>query len=620
MQAVLIILAMPIIPLLCHKVYNRGKKESREETLIRYGLYLILINLLTSFIMVFMCDEGTSFKEKMDVSSSFAFKYLLINIAAAFLVAVSEWLCTSPDVKVYVHKEDFLKNPIIAFIHRYIVPNAVYILAIVVALLNFRLIFDNVLWGDEAYAGNLIHNNISGIFQVLTLEENHPPLYYLWLKLFAEIFGYSGPVYHFASYVAFMIGIIMAVTAVRKHIGAIPAAFFIIISGLSQECVQYNMEIRMYELAFLGVFGSFYCAYRILQKDCFPARAGMVFWALVAAYSHYYALVAVGIMLFATAVASFLKYRGKSWIKGLVSMLVFIAAYAPWLAQLFRATKSVSGNWWMTEIEKFKNSITMVGCGSRMSGLIIPLTILMFIILLVTESKIAVIKKDESGISIDVQRASIKDWTPEMYATLTGFVVIAGTMLFAYGISVIVRPLISVRYFYPLCAVTALLLGIESRGMLTHLSDGDMKDGRKWRLGAGKLLVCMFLAVLLILGIQDYNDYKKVVFEEKENTEATLELIGNETDDLQFINSGVQHIGWTVLHYYYPDAIITNGVWDNTETENVWYCTYNELSDWNIAELNSYGYEVTYYGEQQLSKYRFLLYHYEYKGKKNTAR
>jgi N-acetylmuramoyl-L-alanine amidase len=620
MQAVLIRLAMPIIPLISHKLYNKKKKESSDETLIRYGLYLILINLLTAFVMVFMCDEGTSFNEKMDVSSSFALKYLFINIVAAIVVAVSEWLCTSPDVRVYVHKEEYLKNPLIAFAYRYIAPNAIYILALFVALLNFRLIFDNVLWGDEAYAGNLIHNNISGIFQVLTLEENHPPLYYLWLKLFAEIFGYSGPVYHFASYVPFIIGIIMAVTAVRKHIGTIPAAFYVIISGLSGACVQYNMEIRMYELAFLGVFGSFYCAYRIMQKDSIQSRAGMVFWALVAAYSHYYALVAVGIMLFVTAVASFLKYRGKSWIKGLVSMIVFIAAYSPWLAQLFRATKSVSGNWWMTEIETFENSISMVGCGSRMSQLILPVTILAFAILLVTESKIVVIGKDEKGLRIDVQRASIKEWSAEMYAASIGFAVIAGTMIFAYAISIIMTPLVSVRYFYPLCAVTALLLGIESRGILAHLSGNGVPDGGAWRIKVGKLLLFIFLAVLFLQGMQDYNEYKAIVFEEKENTEATLALIGEETEDLQFINDGVQHIGWTVLHYYYPEAIVTNGGWGDTETDNVWYSTYNELRDEDIAELNEEGYEVTYYGEQQLSKYRFLLYHFELKGKKDAGR
>jgi len=572
----------------------------------------MLVNLLTSFVMVLMCDEGTSFTEKMDVSASFAFKYILVTAAAAFFVAAAEWLCTAPGVRVCVQREQYLKNPFFRFIAKYLMPSGLYLLAIFVAVLNFILIFDNVLWGDEAYAGNLIKNNVSGIFQVLTLEENHPPLYYLWLKMFAEIFGYSGPVYHFASYVPFLTGIILAVTLVRKHIGKMPAAFFVIISGLSSSCVQFNMEIRMYGLAFIGIFGCFYCAYRIMDEDRLPAWAGIVFWALVAAYSHYYALVAAGIMMFVTFVSAFIKYRGKEWIKGVMAMSVFIAAYAPWLAQLFRATKSVSGNWWMTEIETFENSINMVGCGSRMSGFIIPAVVIMLVILLITESSILAAERDMAGsITINVSAPSIKNWSAETYAAVIGFLTIAGTMIFAYGLSVFMRPLISVRYFYALCGIVALMLGLESCRLLKLLGKVRNSFGQRWAVAAGKVILFLFLVLLFILGVQDYLDYKAVVDQEKKETEETLKLIGEPVENMQFINDGVKHIGWTVLHYYYPDAIITNGGWGETETDDVWYCTYNELDEDYVTELEGSGYEVTFCGEVQISKYPFLLYHYE---------
>ena len=611
MQAIIFGLMMPILPLLCQRVYNKGRKESRGETLIRYCSYVMLVNLLTSFAMVLLCDEGTSFREKMDVSASFAFKYILVTGAAAMAVAGAEWLCTAPNIRVRVRKEAYRKNPFFRFITNYIMPSGLYLLAILVAALNFILIFDNVLWGDEAYAGSLIRNNVSGIFQVLTLEENHPPLYYLWLKLFAEIFGYSGPVYHFASYVPFLIGIVIAVTAVKKHIGNMPAAFFVIISGLSASCVQFNMEIRMYELAFLGVFGCFYCAYRIMDEDRLSAWVGIVFWALVAAYSHYYALVAVGIMMFVTFVSAFIKYRGKEWVKGVAAMAVFIAAYAPWLAQLFRATKSVSGNWWMTDIETFGNSINMVGGGSRMSGFVIPAVLIMLVILLIVESAVFILSRDQGGnLIVDVAVPSIRNWSAETYAAVIGLLTIAGTMLFAYGLSVFMRPLISVRYFYALCGIVALMLGVESHRLLELLGRIKNASGQKWAAVAGKIVLFLFLAMLFLFGIQDYMDYKAVVNQEKERTGETLELIGEPVEDMQFINDGVTHIGWTVLNYYYPDAIITNGGWGETETDNVWYCTYNELNEDYIAELENNGYEVIFCGEVQLSKYPFLLYHY----------
>ncbi|MCD7835412.1 MAG: glycosyltransferase family 39 protein [Lachnospiraceae bacterium] len=612
MQAVIFELFMPILPLLCQRIYNKGRKEARGEVLIRYCIYAMLINLLTSFVMALMCDEGTSFMEKMDVSASFAFKYILVTAAAAFVIATVEWLCTSPGIRICVQKDKFLEKSFFKIIVKYIIPSGLYLLALLVAALNFILIFDNVLWGDEAYAANLIRNNISGIFQVLTLEENHPPLYYLWLKMFAEIFGYSGPVYHFASYVPFIMGIIMAVTLVRKHIGKMSAAFFVIISGLSASCVQYNMEVRMYELAFIGIFGCFYCAYRIMEDNKPAAWAGIVIWALVASYSHYYALVAAGIMMFVTFAAAYIKYRGKEWIKGIAAMALFVAAYAPWLTQLFRATKSVSGNWWMTEIETLENSINMLGCGSRMSSFIIPAVIIMLLILLAAESGILLFSRDGKGVlTINVVTPSLKGWSAETCASVIGFLSIAGTMIFAYGLSIFMRPLISVRYFYPLCSIIALMLGFESHSLFRLLGRIKNAYGQRWAAAAGKVILFLFLLMLFIFGIQDYMDYRSVVIQEKERTEGTLELIGEPVENMQFINDGVTHIGWTVLHYYYPDAIITNGGWGETETDNVWYCTYNELNEDYIAELEGEGYKITFFGEVQLSKYPFLLYHYE---------
>lgn len=603
---------MPIIPLLCQRIYNKSRKVTKGELVIRYCIYTMLTNLFTSFVMVLMCDEGTSFREKMDLSASFAFKYILITLAAALIIAVAEWLFTATGVRIYVEKERYLENPVYGFCIKYLIPSVIYILAAVVLALNFILIFDNVLWGDEAYAGRLVTLDIKGIFQVLTLEENHPPLYYLWLKLFAEIFGYSGPVYHLASYVPFAVGIIMAVTVFKKHFGKMAASFFVIISGLSASCVVYNMEIRMYQLAFLGVVGSLYCAYRIFKDDRILAWVGIILWALVAAYSHYYALVAVGIMMFVAFAAAAIKYRGKEWVKGAIAMLVFIAAYAPWLAQLFRATKSVSNNWWMEDIETLEHSINMVGCGDRMSGIVLPAVIIMFVLLIVIESAIFVVSRDEEeGLLIRVTVPSIKNWSPETYTAVTGLLSIVGTMVFAYGLSIFMRPLIAVRYFYPLCGIVALMLGTESSRLLKILEKIDAPKGQKWAWGIGKAIVFVLLFLLLIQGIQDYIDYKTVADSEKEKTEATLEIIGDLTEDMQFINDGVQHIGWTVLDYYYHPAKITNGGYGDAETSDVWYCAPYELYDEEIAELQSRGYEVTGYGMQQLSKYPFLLYHFE---------
>ena len=157
-----------------------------------------------------------------------------------------------------------------------------------------------------------------------------------------------------------MIGIVLALTVVRKHFGMLAATFFVMISGLGQACLEYNLEVRMYALAFLCVTGCFYCSYRVIADGSRKTWAGMVLWALAAAYSHYYALVAVGIMMFFTGVAVWIKYRGKTWIKGVLAIVAFFIGYAPWLYFFYAGLKNVSRGWWMTEILGLDQSLEIV--------------------------------------------------------------------------------------------------------------------------------------------------------------------------------------------------------------------------------------------------------------------
>ena len=93
----------------------------------------------------------------------------------------------------------------------------------------------------------------------------------------------------------------------------------------------------------------------------------MVLWALAAAYSHYYALVAVGIMMFFTGVAVWIKYRWKTWIKGVLAIVAFFIGYAPWLYFFYAGLKNVSRGWWMTEILGLDQSLEIVMGGRGMN-------------------------------------------------------------------------------------------------------------------------------------------------------------------------------------------------------------------------------------------------------------
>lgn len=457
---------------------------------------------------------------------------------------------------------------------------AVYALALFVVVLNGVLVFDNVAWGDEAFSINTVQNTFGGILQILYYWDNHPPLHYFWLKIWGDIFGHTFPVYHLASLAPFVVSIILVVTLFRKRLGNIPAAILTVILGLGYFCIEYNLEIRMYSLAFLGVLMAFYCSYRILCEDQKRAYAGMVLWSLLAAYSHYYGLVTVGILMFFTTVAVFVKNRKKSWIKGAVSIVVFMAAYAPWLYFLFHSIKNISSNWWMTDVLSLKKTASMVLGGHGFNWLILGLLAVFFVTLSVLEKK------------------KLSD---EIYALAVGLGTIITTVVFAYFICFAFKPMLAQRYMYPLSAVTFLTLAI-AMSRIFRISKLE-KEGKI----AGLALVLLFLGI----GLSNYKVRSDVALDEENKTRATLNLIGEPEEDTMLVTNGVKHLGWTVLPCYFPGTEYINGTYYSATKDKFWYFNPTPISEDELRMLGENGYDITSYGQMQISQYVFSLYYME---------
>lgn len=610
MQAVIFGLLIPIIPLLLWRSYHKGKELTTGEAVLRYGAYTLLVTLLSSGAMVFLCDEGTSFWEKIDRSPSFVLKFAAVELLAALVTAGGEWLLSCRKVAVKVDWEEYRSVWLVRFVRKYVFPAGIYLLALFVVLLNVSLMFDNVLWGDEAFSANTAQKSMAGIMQVLYYWDSHPPLYYYWLKLFGELFGYTVPVYHLASLVPFGAGLVMAVTFFRKRFGNIPAAFFVMISGLASSCLEYNLEVRMYALAFLAMAACFYCSFRVLCGGK-AAWVGMVLWALIGAYAHYYALVSAGILLFVTAVAYFVRYRGKAWIKGLVSIVVFAVGYLPWLQRLLSTTESVSNNWWMSQLLPLKQSLVMLTGGASMSRILLPLFVVFLLILLLAESSFFEIKRQDGRTGILIHTPSVRAWSDTTYAAAVGALTVIGTLLFAYVLCLLMGPVLAERYLYPLSAVVFVTLVIECNGILGLLGRLGGKWKKEWPVKAGKAVLVVILALLFGMGIQNYQSYSTEVNRQEQETAETLSLMGEVPEEVKLVSNGVQHLGWTVLAFYFPENEVINGNYLSTDADRFWYFTPDYISQSDIDQMTAKGYSIAGYGEMQLAKYPFVLYYFE---------
>lgn len=609
MQAYIFGLATPLIPLLLRKLYKKDERLAGREFFLRYVVNTLLITIFTTIVMVFLCDDNTSFMEKVDSSSLFALKFLVVELVAAALVAAADWIYETGSVTIILNRASFSDHPVTRAARR-IAPVLLYLFAAVVILLNVNMIFDNVLWGDEAYSANLVRNDFDGIMQVLTLEENHPPLYYFWLKLWVMLFGASGPVYHGASVTLFAVGVLLSVTLVRKHYGKIPAAFFLVISGLSASCLEYNVEIRMYAMAFLGVAYCYYCAARILKDNRPASWIGMVLWGAIAAYAHYYALLSVVILMVAACLFAVRCYGRKTWIKVLASGTAFILIYLPWLGITFKTAAKVTRNWWEAVSATPKECIMVIFGGDNMSKWSFPLWLLLFLIILLVESSILKKNKKEDHWELELRAPGWKQWSPEMCALAVGVIAILGTLLVAELSIHLTKLVLARRYIYPLAGVAAMMLVIVGSHSLDLLKGLDKYVKAGWPVKAGKFLLAAALLVMTAVGYRDYQTFTAKNAQESARTEEVLYLIGEPSEDMVLVNNGVTHIGWTVLRYYYPDAEILNGGLNITEAADFWFFTPNPIAAEDFDVLSAEGtHIVAAYPSVQLVKYPLSLYH-----------
>lgn len=123
------------------------------------------------------------------------------------------------------------------------------------------------VWFDEAYSILLAKHSVAEIVRLTGLD-THPPFYYLLLKGWAALFGWSELALRSLSVVSMSGALVVGGLLIRKMFGNKVAIGTIILIALAPLLLRYGFEIRMYSLASLiGVSATYalYCAYK--SKD-----------------------------------------------------------------------------------------------------------------------------------------------------------------------------------------------------------------------------------------------------------------------------------------------------------------------------------------------------------------
>lgn len=517
------------------------------------------------------------------------------------------------------------------FLRKYII----FLFSFIVLVINYSLAFDNVVWGDEAFSGNVIQNtNLFGIYQRIFYWDSHPPLYYYWLRLCSDLFGYNVPVYHVASLIPFSICILLILFPIRKKIGTIPAAFAILICGLSAPCVEYNLEIRMYALLFMEVLICAYCSFRIISNDTKKRFwIGLTIVGVTAAYTHYFGLVTSGILLFVTGLWYFICHKGKTWLYGFVSIFIYLLLYVPWFLVLYKQASSVSGSWWLNEIAPLNTLTTMIFCGNNMKQILIPVIVFLSLFIFLYESNIVCLKlnKSEKAISWHFTKPSIRCWSTELHSIFAFWVAIILTVIFTYIASILINPLTVARYMYPLIPLVLFILMLCIRRLLAYgrvswgkETFGEIKTEQQddcislvdtkskgWTRGIYILVVIVF-CIMLFIGFFDFKDYRSLSKTHNVETEKILTIIGEPEEKAVFTSAGVKHLAWTIFPFYFPDNAYFDKMPNDLEGDanEIWAFLGFVATPELLQQMEDKGYLVIEYQNLWFGKYSCNIYHF----------
>ena len=229
----------------------------------------------------------------------------------------------------------------------------ILILNIIIIILGTIFIslgaFHTNIWFDESYSVAISNHSFIEIWNIGG-NDVHPVFYYIMLKIVSLIFGNNILVFRLFSIVPIVILSILGITHIRKDYGERTGIIFSFLTLFLPIIAAYSSEIRMYTWVMLFVTITAIYANRIYKGDSsIKEWAIFALFSLFSAYTHYYGLMAAGIInviLFIYLLKN-RKEKNKDLKLFIIQAVVEFLLYVPWLYYFIKQLTSVGGGYWI---------------------------------------------------------------------------------------------------------------------------------------------------------------------------------------------------------------------------------------------------------------------------------
>ena len=545
----------------------------------------------------------------------------------------------------------------------------------VMLLRSLMLCFSNDIWYDELFTVGMIEHSYGDLI-AFTARDVHPPLYYCIVKFVLELCKLISAqanavvIAKVVSVLPYFILFAYSVTFIRRRFGIFTGGLFMFCAIAMPQLSAYTVEVRMYSFALLFVTAAFLHAYGTITAGSATVgtrahmrqihAAALVGYGLAAAYTQYFACVAV-IMVYLYVLIVFLledRSRIKEW---LLWAVISVAGYIPWLYALFGQITTVRENYWILPLtwRSLGGCVKFVMKPAFTNGILsVILAVVMFVIcalvfvygaskvchygiekyknaqnksiidsarMIQTGIQMNGHSKEHSEAEIEAQNRNLNEDVHQSNVERFGFAiagvgVLIGLVAFGFVASALLRPIFVYRYMIP--ALGCFWLGFAVAFNEMWEENGD----RIYKLIFTAITICM-----LIIGLRDYRafmgeeEYKILLMQQ---TGEALSAIA--PDDIVIYNfDQVQ-----AVTSYYLDAATESYLWCGTpetliqeiirpydtvedvqaiktwceDGRRIWFIgSFNSRED-IVAEWKADGLKVEETGSYFLERYWFNLY------------
>ena len=209
-----------------------------------------------------------------------------------------------------------------------------------------RFLTTSALWLDEALSANIAALPLGDIGEALR-HDGHPPLYYVLLHLWTEVFGTGDVEVRALSGVLAVVTLPVAWFVGRRAGGATLGWLMVLVLGALPFASRYGTEARMYALIMLLVFAGWLVLERALEQPSWGRLISVTLVSGALLLTHYWAFYLLGATGLVLVVAWWRATGDERSAR--VRIIAAVAGggllFLPWLPSFLEQARSTGTPW-----------------------------------------------------------------------------------------------------------------------------------------------------------------------------------------------------------------------------------------------------------------------------------